>query len=125
MKVLWCCSYLVWLLLGGSIPTCTCFHLKTFYTITTIRSCDPKLEDTLKYVCKDVCGNYLNSLDSLDPVESLDLTKHTKCWGNTYTGTNFDKWTKSTVTTLAVSVMTVMSVVSVESDTVHAWSGPN
>ena len=30
VKVLWCCSYLVWLVFEGSIPTCACFQLKTF-----------------------------------------------------------------------------------------------
>ena len=32
VKVLWYCSYLVWLVFEGSIPTCTCFQLKTFVT---------------------------------------------------------------------------------------------
>ena len=27
VNVLWCCSYLVWLVFEGSIPTCACFHL--------------------------------------------------------------------------------------------------
>ena len=31
VKVLWCCSYLVWLVFEGSIPTCACFQLKTFF----------------------------------------------------------------------------------------------
>ena len=26
VKVLWCCSYLVWLVFEGSIPTWACFH---------------------------------------------------------------------------------------------------
>ena len=26
VKVLWCHSYLVWLVFDASIPTCTCFH---------------------------------------------------------------------------------------------------
>ena len=30
VKVLWCCSHLVWLVFEGSIPTCACFQLKTF-----------------------------------------------------------------------------------------------
>ena len=30
VKVLWCCSYLVWLVFEGSIPTCACFQLKPF-----------------------------------------------------------------------------------------------
>ena len=30
VKVLWYCSYLVWLVFEGSIPTCACFQLKTF-----------------------------------------------------------------------------------------------
>ena len=31
VKVLWCYSYLVWLVFEGSIPTCACFQLKTFF----------------------------------------------------------------------------------------------
>ena len=30
VKVLWCCSYLVWLVFEDSIPTCACFQWKTF-----------------------------------------------------------------------------------------------
>ena len=30
VKVLWCHSHLVCLVLGGSIPTCACFHSETF-----------------------------------------------------------------------------------------------
>ena len=30
VKLLWYCSYLVWLVFEGSIPTCACFQLKTF-----------------------------------------------------------------------------------------------
>ena len=31
VKVLWCCSYLVWLVFEGSIPTCACFHWENFF----------------------------------------------------------------------------------------------
>ena len=31
VKVLWCCSYLVWLLFEGSIPICACFHWENFF----------------------------------------------------------------------------------------------
>ena len=32
VKVLWCHSYLIWLVFEGSIPTCACFHIqKTFF----------------------------------------------------------------------------------------------
>ena len=30
--MLWCRSHLVWLVLEGSIPTCTCFHSENFVT---------------------------------------------------------------------------------------------
>ena len=30
VKVLWCCSHLVWLLFEGSILTCTCFRCDLF-----------------------------------------------------------------------------------------------
>ena len=36
VKVLWCCSYLVWLVFEGSIPTCACFQLKTFLLLFDI-----------------------------------------------------------------------------------------
>ena len=31
VNVLWCRSHLVWLVFEGSIPTCACFHLETFF----------------------------------------------------------------------------------------------
>ena len=31
VNVLWCHSYLVWLVLEVSIPTCACFHLENFF----------------------------------------------------------------------------------------------
>ena len=31
VKVLWCRSYLIWLVFKGSIPTCACFHLENIF----------------------------------------------------------------------------------------------
>ena len=31
VNVLWCRSYLVWLVFEDSIPTCTCFHSENFF----------------------------------------------------------------------------------------------
>ena len=36
VKVLWCCSYLVWLVFEDSIPTCACFQLKTFLLLIIV-----------------------------------------------------------------------------------------
>ena len=35
VNVLWCRSYLVWLVFEGSIPTCTGFHLENFFVTCT------------------------------------------------------------------------------------------
>ena len=37
VKVLWCCSYLVWLVFEGSIPTCACFHWENFFVTCTYK----------------------------------------------------------------------------------------
>ena len=39
VKLLWCHSYLVWLVLEGSIPTCTCFQLENFFVTCSCFFC--------------------------------------------------------------------------------------
>ena len=36
VKVLWCCSHLVWLVFEGFIPTCTCFHSENFFVTCSL-----------------------------------------------------------------------------------------
>ena len=38
VNVLWCRSHLVWLVVEGSIPTCTCFHSENFFVTLHIQT---------------------------------------------------------------------------------------
>ena len=47
VKVLCCCSYLVWLVFEGSIPTCACFQLKTFLLLVVVLFTIPEHTESL------------------------------------------------------------------------------
>ena len=57
--VLWYHSYLVLLLFGNSIPTCTCFHIKTygtcFYCFVFVLRGEERKEEGCVRVCVRVC----------------------------------------------------------------------
>ena len=57
VNVLWCRSHLVWLVFEGSIPTCACFHLETFFCCFRCYYCCIGL-------CMDHCRQQRNSFRS-------------------------------------------------------------
>ena len=92
VKVLWCHSYLVWLVFEGSITTCACFHSENFLWLVGVRiRCRmrellPSLNGRsnlveeiqfLEILLIQLCGRQLLLLFS-NLAEELDIMKRTK-----------------------------------------------